>query len=1816
MLNIKARTSLLVFIILAVVLLFSNPAQSLIRSIRISPSTVVEDEITNTTDYNSTLVPYDRFGNELSLEDLQTDFPPLSTVIGGGGCNCPNGSGIFELTFEDVCIGRDYGFADPVFGPDRQAVACQVFADLSELLNPSGSIPDNHVRILVAPSEGLGVSVLDGALARATPVILSGFVNGISPGMVMKAIQSNADPYMSMSNYDPALTTNSAHGQIRVNFQDFDFFLNTDLTAPTPPTLQDLYTTVLHESLHLLGFYSLMDAEANNQSLIGLSNFSKYDTHIRTVGGVSNTSNGTPFYLNYPTTTPYVVDVATTSFVQSPLCSADAEYSGNSLPSQELYLPYPWNSSGLSHLNCDASNIGGLGCATGNGYVMNYCGPPGYTQRSPAQEEVSILCDLGYELSSHYGSDAYGGSTGGNVPHAEYTICKPGTCNAVGVNDFFAIAPYVAYSDGEVLEVPAEVFLANDVNTAGYVPNSFEMLATNISAGQIEDIGDGQGFTFTASGLVSGIYVVARYLPMCEDGTPGSWAYLFIAIITRNNCLSNTPCTLTSDCNLICDGSFEDTTPGNSSCHGDFYNSNSGVTPDVYGPDFALGDYSFEISNDRFCGLSYPGDILNPIPGELNYLGFVNSFVNHESWEFRLRDPLIVGELYRLSFWVNSGCDVNVHLGFSTTKACPQETGVDIAPAMIDGLAVNCGNYLYQLDIIEQEVLSTDIDNDGTPDWKQYEIEFIASDESRYLMLFMEREPFFGAGFQYSFFDDLVLTRVPNPSITISHQVPEVICPGETVDIPITVCSDIDPGTVSLGAFFDSFNLTYGNGGDFVAGSAILTDFVEDQGVFCQTTVLQLVVDENADTGPANLFEITIDPNGACLPTDGYEFSFDLMNCEPVSPFACECDDPNLTNINIDAGAGMSITETPLWDLATSTSLATETYDNTNGCIAVKGRLIIDEISPGQWADFGILGGEIRMQPGAEIIIEDNGPRLALKDVSQNGGIHGCFEMWQGITADLGAELYMENCTLSDAVHGVTMNDKSVIDLIDNDFDANHIGLFTEDGATKIIYSRGAVPLVSNEFTANTLLPPYEGENAQAGIFLNNTVMEIGQSYDLSNKNRFLGLNNGIIASESNIAIHSTEISGLPDADIDLSNLEATIGSGILLQKSSVIGWSNVISATGAKSVGILAHRSSLNALGNILTIPNAIELRDCNNEQFYAQRNIITVNAKGTGLLLYNSDAISSAIIDDNSFTSSTAEQVDFIRIDNPGIPVVEGVKQIRNNNTFTIPEDNQRAVFLINAGGWEVSRCDIDYVGAGGTTIQGTFAIVAYGCTDLYISENNINAINPGAFYHGLMFSNTTATEACCNVINNGHTNMFYFGHSEGTTTRHTILGDANVGLDSWEGTVIGVLNELTDRFEHPHTGNRWEGNYGLSGARNNSSDADIEQSVFLVEGAPFTSPLWPPNISTPNGTSSWFLSAPGSSAICETDVLCPAPGFTEEEEETDLGKYKDFSFVGLYSDMLNWERDQYRLGKLTGIADLHSRNSQLFSFVEGSRYLPIGQFFSLRDAMKSQYQYGQTYLARATEIYDLEADLIATYSRLASETNTQTIEQLIIEKDAILENLAISWGGFISEKNIAINTQKQLASDLLADNDVLPTSSIFTQNEQVVNAVYLSKIVSGEYDLSLEEEAQIRPIAEQCVLESGKVVYRARALYRLAENRWFQDECTSIQALQSSGRDGSVEISSLTSSSEKEKLNDSVRIFPNPAHQFLQVKLPNEFDGKDVVLRLMSVDGKEVQKWRSNGAISQELDISPLPAGIYWFNVRIDNYSFVNKRIVILP
>ena len=157
---------------------------------------------------------------------------------------------------------------------------------------------------------------------------------------------------------------------------------------------------------------------------------------------------------------------------------------------------------------------------------------------------------------------------------------------------------------------------------------------------------------------------------------------------------------------------------------------------------------------------------------------------------------------------------------------------------------------------------------------------------------------------------------------------------------------------------------------------------------------------------------------------------------------------------NIDAGEGLKWSQTGLFDFL------------FQSCLTINGRLIIDK-------NVSIIGGEIRMGPGAEIVIS-SGASLELAAVNQNGGIHGCKVMWRGITVAGGGSLITgddgtsHGTIISDAQYAVRAMNNSTIDIRDVSFVDNYIGVY----ATGLFLNQ--IAFVRNKFTGtNNMLAPY-----------------------------------------------------------------------------------------------------------------------------------------------------------------------------------------------------------------------------------------------------------------------------------------------------------------------------------------------------------------------------------------------------------------------------------------------------------------------------------------------------------------------------------------------------------------------------------------------------------------------------------------------------------------------------------------------------------------------------------------------------------------------
>ncbi|MFM9950065.1 MAG: T9SS type A sorting domain-containing protein [Saprospiraceae bacterium] len=282
------------------------------------------------------------------------------------------------------------------------------------------------------------------------------------------------------------------------------------------------------------------------------------------------------------------------------------------------------------------------------------------------------------------------------------------------------------------------------------------------------------------------------------------------------------------------------------------------------------------------------------------------------------------------------------------------------------------------------------------------------------------------------------------------------------------------------------------------------------------------------------------------------------MNAKAQEGFACPCEGHGA--INIDAGEGTNISQF----LTQATTF--------NSCMAIKGKLIINVTRT-------INGGEIRMQPGAEIILNGASRTLTLNNVNQNGGVHGCEQMWIGITV-LGSsnKVTIDNSTVQDAQIALDVRPvspiQSIITIRNNALlDRNHIGVSVPNGITLSgAASWPSLKIWGSRFDCSSnLLPPFDPAlpewetRSLVGITTQNFNYNIPEPYNGGGgtaRVEFANLRTGIVAKGGAIELLRVDMQNMTYNGVVASGTEIKVvfstftdipNSGILLSGGRLV---------------------------------------------------------------------------------------------------------------------------------------------------------------------------------------------------------------------------------------------------------------------------------------------------------------------------------------------------------------------------------------------------------------------------------------------------------------------------------------------------------------------------------------------------------------------------------------------------------------------------------------------------------------------------------------
>ena len=366
-----------------------------------------------------------------------------------------------------------------------------------------------------------------------------GHLGGPTYGSPWEYINSGTDPTLF-----PLIngTGGAFHAYIVFNFHSTTNWHYDPSTTP-PSGNFDLYSVMLHEITHFLGFASLIypDGSGSYQGAFGGAYYSIYDSHLHVGTDPLVTSNG---YYNMDFDDSYAPNVTQGNCTN---ITFNGSWGGGNLPIYASNDGTYQNGSTLSHLDGICyNNLAGVGFPY---FVMHPSLAPTNFNRIPTPEEVTVMCDLGYQLTGFYGD--------GSLPFHITTLDTDYQCGnrLAGVDDPCPNDPPITMSACDnPITINFSDLTANDENTApGNIvidPDCLEVMAGGNTATAITIVesppGTPVGFTYAPE--ETGLNIIS-YIPEDANGNQGNptYVYIYVTPCPGLNCTFDI-----DDCNLIC----------------------------------------------------------------------------------------------------------------------------------------------------------------------------------------------------------------------------------------------------------------------------------------------------------------------------------------------------------------------------------------------------------------------------------------------------------------------------------------------------------------------------------------------------------------------------------------------------------------------------------------------------------------------------------------------------------------------------------------------------------------------------------------------------------------------------------------------------------------------------------------------------------------------------------------------------------------------------------------------------------------------------------------------------------------------------------------------------------------------------------------------------------------------------------------------------------------------------------------------------------------------------------------------------------------
>jgi hypothetical protein len=842
--------------------------------------------------------------------------------------------------------------------------------------------------------------------------------------------------------------------------------------------------------------------------------------------------------------------------------------------------------------------------------------------------------------------------------------------------------------------------------------------------------------------------------------------------------------------------------------------------------------------------------------------------------------------------------------------------------------------------------------------------------------------------------------------------------------------------------------------------------------------------------------------------------------------------------------------------------------------ICVKGRLYMD-------VDIKFVNCHFKMYKNSEIYVTND-----TKFNSSHCSYEVCENsMWNGIIGTWGSILEFNANTINDAKIGLYCHPNATIKLmIQNKFNRCRIGIEAQSALT-------LSPFVGNSFFSNgTMKDPFIGDYPAIGMNL----IEMGTVTE--KKGRYNHMHVGIKLNGTTYVGDRINIQQGGSLDLSRPPFIFITSFGIAAGNSSDLTLRN--SRIREYPAGVFASQTSINLeQDTISNIVSAIIVVENRKRNVLINDNIIDT-VSNNGIVVKNSAPTLMTLIENNridfrsfSIYGILNEPCWGISIDNDFLLDIENNMEISENYIFQNdkPTDNFFSFFFANTGNFTVNHNTALFDLPSLKPKYGIYTVSspAINYNSNIMTGGGLNTPNATGYY----IRNADFNNFCCNTATATDIGIEFNGNCIASQLRGSILTGpfrTNALLFSFTWTAI--------QQEYP--GNDWNGQ-SQADAKYIGDDFIATNDNFIVStpGLPFhpDDPI--------DGPIDWFVRPmnPNPEYSCLQDPNCDGmPGINCNDFPNDQFLLVD-GYSGLHGEGITWQARKNVLRKMWIDPEFGCNTAMVNNFKSSHTTSNLGILAQITNDVNSILSLAdedRIFLNNLLSTINSEIQSITQIDEIWDDENADFDYWIQQRKEHIeLLNQAIEQSNSIR----SVHQENYLAAIPTIQvelNSLNPTNNM-EENDIFVTGIYLDKLLDPEFTFTSNQLAILNTIANQCPLDGGDGVSRARSLLR-KDNQILPYPGASCEGL----------------IGQRSKINSQYNfdILPNPSNGNFVIRFASLTSDQYYTLRLFSLDGKCINTFKSNKPV---FNFDPdIQAGSYIIKVIFDDGSELCKKLIIQP